>query len=190
MVHMRLRRSQHRLLRIFPTLAPRFFFSGGRKCVCQLSVSKEETSCFTSAAVVYLLWGEVLFKRSKEMEITGPSAGSLACDLLPRNDWEVMEQSPWSPHIAPRDISWDPLSSIWLASCFQQTPKWSKCRRLQKTLDIDLVSANIHTSVPWWDKSLDVSAEYAEFWCVPSGTSVPCVLASKWWYSSWHRIVP
>jgi len=98
-----------------------------------------------------------------------------------------MEQSPRSPHIAPRDMTGDPLSSIWLASCFQQKPKWSKCHRLQKTLDIDPVSAIIRTSVPRWDKILDVSAEYAEFWCVQSGTGVPCVLASKWGYSFWHR---
>ena len=56
--------------------------------------ASEETSCFTSAAVVYRLRGEALFMRFKEMEIAGPDAGSLACDLLKRYGWEAMEQSP------------------------------------------------------------------------------------------------
>ena len=158
MVHIRLRRGHHRLIRIFPTFAPRIV-SRGRKCLCQVSAS-EDTFCFTSVAVVYRLRGEVLFRRFREMETTVPRACSLACDMFPRYGWEVMDQSPWSPHIAPRDlISSDPLSSIWLASSFQQTPKWSKLRRLEKTLDIDFVSASIHTSVPRWDESLNVSAE-------------------------------
>ena len=59
----------------------------------QVSASKE-TSCFTSAAVVYRLRGDALFKRFKDIEITGPHAGRLACYLLPSNGWEIMEQSP------------------------------------------------------------------------------------------------
>jgi len=39
-------------------------------------------------------------------------------------------------------------------------------------------------------QSLDASPEYGEFWCVPSGTGVPCVLASNWEYSFWNRNVP
>jgi len=56
--------------------------------------ASNETSCFTSEAVVYRLRGDKLFKMIKEVEITGPHVGSLACDLLPSNDWEILEQSP------------------------------------------------------------------------------------------------
>jgi len=61
--------------------------------MCQFSAS-EGTPYFTSAAVVYRVRGKDLFKGFKEMEITGSKSGSLAFDLLPRNGWEVMEQSP------------------------------------------------------------------------------------------------
>jgi len=43
---------------------------------------------------MYRVRGEALFKRFKKMEITEPQSGSFACDLLPRNGWEVMEQCP------------------------------------------------------------------------------------------------
>jgi hypothetical protein len=49
--------------------------------MCQLSAS-EETSCFTSIAVVYRVLGEALLKGFREMEITGPQAGSLVCNLI------------------------------------------------------------------------------------------------------------
>jgi len=53
--------------------------------MCQLS-APEETSCFTSTAVVYRVRGEVLLKRFEEMGTTGSYSGSLACtrNLLAR----------------------------------------------------------------------------------------------------------
>jgi hypothetical protein len=44
-------------------------------------------------AVVYRLRGDALFKRFKEIEITGHHAGSLAFEFLQRYVWETMEQS-------------------------------------------------------------------------------------------------
>jgi hypothetical protein len=64
--------------------------------MCQMSAS-EETSCFTSAAVVYRLRGESLFKRFKEMETIGPHADSLASDWLRLYGWEVMDILPEVP---------------------------------------------------------------------------------------------
>jgi len=52
----------------------------------QVSAS-QETYCFASAAVVCRLRVEKLFKRFKEIEITGTQAGSLVFDLLPHNGW-------------------------------------------------------------------------------------------------------
>jgi hypothetical protein len=99
--------------------------------------------------------------------VYSPVAGNLSSNLTP-SDFNL--HRPVIKHLAGKQFGTNTNMKLTVTSWLQT-----------------VFAVRIQASVPQWDIHLNVNDDYAEVWCVPSATHVPCIHGSQ--SSSRHQSV-